>query len=556
MTTLVVSGFSGMTPKVSPRLLGESNAQVATNCDFRAGSLGNLLGLSQVMNLEKTPPVLSMHRHLQNEADEDQYWFHWTSDVDVVTGLQAEDTEEFTYFTGDAYPKMTFFTAATTSGTNYPVAAYQLGTPEPSLVPTATVTVAGTGDDETRYYVFTYVAKYLSGSRVFEGPPSTPVAVATKATGSTVQVGNMGTSQPSGLAFPNTGNYAITHKRIYRTLAGSTEEFFYVGEVAISSATFDDNLASDVVAQQGVLNTTLYDAPPVGLEGLIAINNSMLAGFDGNDWYCSELNQPHAWPRDYRKSMESQIVAHRAIGGNAVVVATKTIPHVISGSRPEAMSREPLSAFPQACVSKRSMVSGAGGAWYASPDGLCLVGPGIAKVVTEGILTRAQWQAYKPDSMHAYWFEGLYIAFFNTGTSTGGIIYDPATGSFYTTDVYATAGYVDPIRDTLYLAVTDAGVAKLKKWGAGSELTKTWRSRQYQLRHPMNLGWARVIADTYPLTFKTIADGTTRTYTVSNANEFALHAGFLAQAWAMEVTGGGTVHQMAISDNVAELAQI
>lgn len=556
MTTLVINNFAGMTPRVSPRLLGEANAQAATNCDFRSGNLANLLGVSQVMNLAKAPPVKSIHRHIQNESDETKYWFNWTGNVDVVTGLQAEDTEEFTYFTGDVYPKMTFFTAATTGGSDYPVVAYQLGTPEPAAAPIAAVTVAGTGDDELRYYVYTYVAKYLSGARVFEGPPSAPEGVVTKAVGSTVRVSGMGVAQPGPAAYPYTGAYIITHKRIYRSLAGSTEEFFYVGEVAIGTDQFDDDLASDVVAQQGVLNSGLYDPPPLGLKGLIAINNSILAGFDGNDWYCSELNQPHAWPRDYRKSLEAQIVAHRAIGGNAVVVATKTIPHIISGTRPEAMSREPLSSFPQACVAKASMVSGLGGAWYASPDGLCLVGPGVQRVVTDGIALRSQWQAYKPESMHAYWFEGLYIAFFDTGSRTGGLVFDPATNSLFETDVYATAGHVDPIRDALYLAVTDTGVAKLKKWGAGTALSKTWLSRQYQLRHPMNMAYGRVIADTYPLTFKTIADGVTRSYTVTSANEFALHAGFIVQNWAMEVTGGGTIHQMAISDDIEELAQI
>jgi len=554
MTTLAINSFSGMMPAVSPRLIGESNAQAATNCDFRDGSLANLIGHLQILNLAKTPPVLSLHRHIQTEPDEAKYWMHWTQDVDVVTGLQASDTEEFTYFTGHDNPKMTFFSAATTGGTNYPVVDYQLGTPAPSAAPLPSITVNGSGDDEDRYYVFTYVAKYLSDARVFEGPPSPAALVTTKATGSTVRVSGLGTAAPSTGTFPTSGNYSITHKRVYRTLPGSNEEFFYVGEVAINTAHLDDNLENDVVAQQGVLNSAVWDAPPIGLIGLIAINNGMLAGFDGRDWYCSEINQPHAWPREYRKSLESTIVAHRAIGGNAVVVATKTIPYVISGTRPESMSREPLASFPQACVSKRSMVSGAGGAWYASPDGLCLVGPGVQKIVTP--MTRAQWQAYKPESMHAYWFEGMYIAFFDTGTATGGLIFDPASNSLYQTDVHATAGYVDPIRDALYLAITDTGVAKLKKWGAGSALTKTWRSRQYQLTQPMNMAYGRVVASAYPVTFKVIADSTTRTYTVADASEFALHSGFLARVWEMEASGGGTIHQMAISDDIEELARL
>lgn len=556
MTTLVVNTFAGISPRVSPRLLGESGAQIAIDCDIRSGSLDALLGPSAIMNLAKTPPVLSIYRHGQSEQDEDQYWFHWTTDVDVATGMLANDTEEFTYFTGQDYPRLTYFTVATGGGTNYPVLSYQLGTPAPTTAPTAAVEVEGTGDVETRYYVYTYVAKYLTGSRVFEGPPSDPVGVEVLPDGATVRVSGMGTSAPSNGTYPTTGNYGITHKRIYRTLSGSDEEFFYVGEVAISEATFDDDLSSDIVGQQGLLESALWDAPPVGLTGMIAINNSMLAGFDGNDWYCTELNQPHAWPSDYRKTIESEIVMHRAIGGNAVVVTTKSIPHIIAGTNPQAMSREPLSGFPQACVSKRSMVSGAGGAWYASPDGICLVGPGVAKVVTEGILTRAQWQAYKPESMNAYWFEGLYIAFYDTGAKQAGLIYEPITSTLIETDLYATAGYVDPLRDALYLAVTDAGVAKLRKWGASTARTYRWKSRQYQLRKPANFSMARVMASAYPVTLNITADGTTRSYTVASAAEFKLHSKFLAQVWEFEVTGTARVFQIALSDDIGELTQV
>jgi len=554
VTTLLVNTFSGMMPGVSPRLLGEANAQKSINCDFRSGALDSMRAPAQIMNLAKAPPVLGLHRHIQSEPDETKYWFHWNTDVDVVTGLMANDTEEFTYLTGDIYPKMTYFTAAVSGGGgNYPVIAYQLGTPAPDSAPSPSVLVPGTGDDELRYYVYTYVAKYLSGSRVFEGPPSPAASVTTKATGSTVRVSGLGTSAPSMGAFPNTGNYAITHKRVYRTVSGATGEYFYVGEVPISQSTLDDNLPSTTVSLQGVLNSTTWDAPPADLKGLIAINNGMLAGFAGRDWYCSEINQPHAWPRDYRKSLESEIVAHRAIGGNAVVVATKTIPYIIAGTRPESMSREPLSTFPQACVSKRSMVAGLGGAWYASPDGLCVVGPGIQQIVTP--MTQAQWQAYKPETMHAYWFEGMYIAFFDTGVRKGALIYDHATKSMHESDVYATGGYVDPIRDALYLAVTESGVAKLKKWGAGEAMTKTWRSRQYQLPRPMNMAWGRVTASSYPVTLKVYADGEEYTYTVSKPVEFTLHPK-LAKVLEMEVTCTGTVHQIALSDDIDELAQV
>lgn len=555
MTSIVLNTFAGMTPLVSPRLLGEGAAQLAEDCDIRSGSLASMLGLSDHGNLPKPAPIASIYRYDQNQTLESLYWFTWQDDVNVAMGLLAQNAEQFCYFTGDDYPRLTYFSAATGAGSDYPVVSYQMGTPAPSIVPTPTVLVEGTGDTETRFYVFTYVAKYLSGSRVFEGPPSAPASVDVLPIGATVRVSGLGTSAPSTGTYPTSGNYLLTHKRIYRTVPGSDEEFFYVGEVAITADYFDDAIANDVVAQQGLLESALYDPAPVGLTGLIAINNAMLAGFDGMDWYCSELNQPHAWPTDYRKSLDAEIVMHQPIGGNAVVVCTKTVPHIISGTRPEAMTREPL-AFPQACVAKRSMVTVPGGAVYASPDGLCLVGPGVQRVLTEGILSRAQWQAYKPESMHGYWFENQYIAFFDTGSRTGGLVYEPRSNTLIETDIYATAGYVDPLRDALFLAVTEAGIARLKKWSGGASRTFTWKSRQYQLRRPMNLCYARVMASAYPVTLKVTADGVERTYTVSGPAEFRLHGGFLAQVWEVQAQGTGTVYQVVLSDSSEEIASL
>lgn len=556
MTVLVANAFGGMAPKVSPRLLSDIQAQVANDVDLRAGYLAGMADVadpSSPVTFTKTPPILSIYRYGQTQPTDATYWFNWTTDVDVAMGLLVNDTDEFTYFTGDGYPKLTFFNAATGAGSDYPVAAYQLGMPIPGFAPTLAATGTGSGAAETRAYVVTYVAKYLSGARVFESAPGTPATI-TIDPGQGVDLSDMGVAAPNTGTYPTSGNYLITHKRIYRTVSGTDGDanFFFLEEIPISTSTYSDTSDNAAVAQNVALSSTLYDYPPVGLTGLINTSNGMMAGFSGRDWYVCEPNQPHAWPGDYRKTLDHNIVMHRHAGGNAVVVATDAFPYLIYGTSPSAMTSEKLP-FPQACVSKRSMVSVPGGAMYASPDGICMVGSNGYKVLTEDLMKREQWQAYKPESMHAYWYEGVYHAFYDTGAAQGAILFNPTSGELRTTSLTATAGFVDPKRGALYLAIGSA----LKKWMAGAPRTGTYRSKVYQLRRPENMVVAKVVANSYPVTLNTYADGVlVDSMSIASERVVKLSGGFKARSWEMQVQTAGIIYQVALATSVAELSSV
>jgi len=91
--------------------------------------------------LPKPGTIQSIHRFGQELATDANYWFHWSADTDVVRGLIFGDTQERTYFTSPALaaPQVTDLALATTGGTNYPVASYDLGIPTPTATPTLTV---------------------------------------------------------------------------------------------------------------------------------------------------------------------------------------------------------------------------------------------------------------------------------------------------------------------------------------------------------------------------------------------------------------------------------
>ena len=121
-----------MTP---PRYLGNEAAQTATNCPIWKGSLQPIKGALALSPspLTKSGNIKSIYRYDQTQTNQLNYWFHWTTDVDVVQGFIAGDTTERTYFTGDGNPKVTDTTLALTGGGNlYPIAAYDLGVPKPT----------------------------------------------------------------------------------------------------------------------------------------------------------------------------------------------------------------------------------------------------------------------------------------------------------------------------------------------------------------------------------------------------------------------------------------
>ncbi len=109
MAVITVNKFSGVSPMTPPRYLGNEAAQVALNCPVWLGSLQPIRGVSDITPspLTKTGTFKSIYRFGQSETDEKKYWFHWTSEVDVVQGFISGDTTERTYYTGDGVPKVT-----------------------------------------------------------------------------------------------------------------------------------------------------------------------------------------------------------------------------------------------------------------------------------------------------------------------------------------------------------------------------------------------------------------------------------------------------------------
>lgn len=132
MAVIKISSFAGISPKTPPRYLQDSQAQTALNCPVFSGSLQPLEDVgSSILTLPKTGTPKSIYRYGQDTVADNNYWFHWGSDVDVCRSQIAGDVSEWTFFTGDGGPKSTYNSLALGSGGAYPTESRPLGLPAP-----------------------------------------------------------------------------------------------------------------------------------------------------------------------------------------------------------------------------------------------------------------------------------------------------------------------------------------------------------------------------------------------------------------------------------------
>jgi hypothetical protein len=540
MTLLKTTAFNGTSPRTDPRLLPDNAATVAINTKLQTGTIKPYKITSQVSTLSKTGSIKSIYRFGEEVVGDANYWFHWTADVDVVKGPLSDDELERTYFTGDGVPKMTTNAIALTGGTDYPMNSYILGLPSPALA--ATASVSGTATEasslpETRVYTYTYVTALGE-----EGPPA--------AASNTVDVRLGQSAVITGMSAAPAGNYNVSTKRIYRSVQGTSGAgYLFVAEIPAANTSYTDSVLAENLGE--TLQTGDWVAPPDDMAGLCLMANGVMAGFSGKDICFSVPFVPNAWPLAYRLQSDHNIVGIGAFG-ISLFVGTDAFPYIITGVDPEGMSMV-KSTSRQACVSKRSIVDMGGGVFYASPDGICLADGTGVRVLTQSLMTKDEWQAYRPDSINATQIDGRYFAFYDTGIVQGCLILD-MTGDgaqLWNSDVYHTALFNDVKTDSLYLASSGS----VQKWDSGAtNLTYTWKSKIFQLAKPENMGAGQVFAHTYPVTMKVYADGVLiHTEAVANDRPFRLPSGFRAREWQLEVVGTSEVTSAMLAGTVMEL---
>jgi hypothetical protein len=439
--------------------------------------------------------------------------------------------------------------AANTVGTSF--AATSIGTGSGTATQNSltgevfTATGAGSGSGtaiektdiiETRFYVYTCVTDLGE-----ESAPSPVSAMLNCKSNDVVTISNL--DEPSG-------TYGVNRFRIYRTQSTSTgADFYFLREIASTQISTTD----DGRTLGEVLPTTTWLMPPTGLSFLTGLWNGMMAGIDGRSVRFCEAYTYYAWPIAYEILPSNAQPVALATFGQTLVMLTNGNPSLITGSTPDAMDEMPME-FYQACIASASAVGVGHGVVWASPDGLCYVGSGGPKLLTDGVMTRDDWQAINPSSIKGAVYERRYFGFFTQDGVRKAFIYDFSNPhGMYFLDFGADALFMDDLNDTLF--VLD-GVS-IKKWDAGTPLSVTFKSKLFKMPKPTQaFACAEVVADAYPVTFKLYADGVLQhTQTVMDANPFRLPSGYWFQTCQYEVTGSNAIQGVALAHSMQEISK-
>jgi hypothetical protein len=552
MPTIPLRVFGGSVQALNPELMDEKLSQKAVNTKLIYGDLRPWKNPLTIQTLAKGSGTKTIYRFGENETSETNYWFSWTTDVDVVRAPLDNDTTERTYFTGDSYPKVTNFARGLTGGTAYPINAYRLGVPKPN---TSAVTLAVTGSPSSSTALansVAYVVTYVS-SQGEESAPSEATSVVDYTFGQTVTLSYL----PTGaFAAPYTSwnNVDVATKRIYRSNSGSKGvDYQFVAEIPLAQTTYADHASADSL--QETVQTWDWEPAPAEMIGMKLMANGIAMGFYGNTIYPSEPFVLYAYPIAYRISTEYPIVGLGAFG-QSMFVGTKGNPYVIQGSDPASLTMTKLEAK-QACVSKRSIVEMGGGVLYASPDGLCRVDQGGLSILTSGLLSRDDWQSYNPSSIIGAEMDTRYFAFYDNGAEQGCLVFDFAGPTTFTKlSLYATAVFNDRLRDALYLAVG----TNLVKFDYGStNMTFTWKSKRFRMTMPMNLGAAKLGADVYPVTINVYINGSSTpkySLAVNSERDFKLPGGFKSDKWEFEIVSSNKVNYLIVADTAKGIKSV
>lgn len=483
MTAIRIEQFGGIAPRYSDRLLPPQAAVIASNINLLSGELRGLHEPSLIKDLTaagftvrrafRIPAVITAPVPMNLASD---FWVSFTeSAVDFVRSPVLGDSFERYYWTGQASPYSGVPKYNTRARILAASAAFRLGVPQPSPAPTVTPPA---GANLTRAYVYTFVSAYGE-----EGQPSDP----------TLATGNAGTWALTNLdtTVPNSSERDVTLKRIYRTVPGfATTSFFFVAEIAVATASYNDNETDTTVAQNSLLESTTWAEPPATLQGLSVHPGGFLVGFSGRDLYMSEPFRPHAWPVNYILTAQTEIVG-LAVFNNTIVVATNSHPYVADGVHPVSINFQKLDSV-DPCVSQRSMATTLVGVMYASTQGLILIGSQGHQLVTHQLMTRQEWAArYTAAGIKAAPYGMQYIAF---DTPQKGFIFSPQENLSPLTDVDRLTGVegiqVDPYTGEVYVLKGNQVVL----WDPIGTLpfSYQWRSKVFDLPAPVNFGALQV----------------------------------------------------------------
>lgn len=524
---LTFQQFSGVAPRIAPRLLPATLAQEALDVKLWSGELRPHYADEFLQYIPSN--IQSIYRY--KWKNKKYNWLMWPTDTKVAKGPVYDDENNRIYFMN---PNGFYVTdSSLLEDRDYTNGLDESGTPYYTAgIPRAdynimSVSGSGSGDIEARSYIVCYVRQWPDGT-IDVGKSSEPYATSWDAAARRtidVRPGQTVKIAVSNISDTDSAKTGVNKVYIYRSEVTSSGQalYSYVDQFDINPSHVTNNpnatwntggwyeyLDKKANTQLGEACPSIYWDPPVdGLKGLVSLQNGLFAAYKDSTVYVSDWNAPHAWPYEHTVTIDYPIVGLGSFG-NTIVVCTEAAPVLIVVQDPTNPTTKAIQENCP-CVSADSIVNTRNGVIFASQNGLVLINSTSPTFITEKLLTQDEWLPLHPESLKGAFLNNTYYGFFTNPTDTAaGFIFDldsytystvynsiVSSGMVYTTQ-HAKVVYNDIEQSQLYVCypLEDGTQYSLCSFASDSRINKSFRWRSKVNVSPQglfNLSAARVM---------------------------------------------------------------
>lgn len=508
---LTFQQFSGIAPRIAPRLLPATLAQEALDVKLWSGELRPHYADTIIKYIPSHTQSIYRYKWKNKKYN----WLGWANSVNVVKGPVYDDENNRIYLMVNDGTGFLVTDSSLLEDRDYinglESKAYAVAIPEPGQSDIWVSGGTGSGDIESRSYVYCYVRQWSDGT-IDVGKSSGPLKNSSDRSRYTVdvrpgQVVDMSIVDP--IAHANGIGAGINKIYIYRSEVTSAGQalYSYVDQFDVNTNRVTNNPAAVWVSNGSYYkysdskpNTSLgeacpsiyWDAPVTGLKGLVSLQNGLFAAYKDSTIYVSDWNAPHAWPYEHTVTIDYPIVGLGSFG-NTIVVCTEAAPVLITVTDPTKPTTRAIQENCP-CVSAGSIVSTRNGVIFASTNGLVLINSASPTFITEKIITQDEWLPLHPESLQAAFLNNTYYGFFTNPTEkAAGFLFDldsytystvynsiVSSGMVYTSQPTKIV-YNDVEQSQLYVCypLENKTQYSLNSFGTDSRINKAfrWRSK-------------------------------------------------------------------------------
>lgn len=507
---LTFQQFSGIAPRIAPRLLPATLAQEALDVKLWSGELRPHYADTIIKYIPSNTQSIYRYKWKNKKYN----WLMWPTITKVAKGPVYDDENNRIYFMN---PNGFYVTdSSLLEDRDYTNGLGESGTPYYTAgIPRAgysimSVSGSGSGDIEARSYIVCYVRQWPDGT-IDVGKSSEPYATSWDAAARRtidVRPGQTVKISVGNISDTDSAKTGVNKVYIYRSEVTSSGQalYSYVDQFDINPSHVTNNpnatwntggwyeyLDKKANTQLGEACPSIYWDPPVdGLKGLVSLQNGLFVAYKDSTIYVSDWNAPHAWPYEHTVTIDYPIVGLGSFG-NTIVVCTEAAPVLITVTDPTKPTTRAIQENCP-CVSAGSIVSTRNGVIFASTNGLVLINSASPTFITEKIITQDEWLPLHPESLQAAFLNNTYYGFFTNPTEkAAGFLFDldsytystvynsiVSSGMVYTSQPTKII-YNDVEQSQLYVCypLENKTQYSLNSFGTDSRINKSfrWRSK-------------------------------------------------------------------------------